>query len=108
MRAFGVPESLEDTVRSWFALAYPDPPASDGRYPLGASAVSYSTRVRAERFVFDDLRTVLARANEEKSGDRLAGLAADSERERVAAKRVLADLTLGEIVANPLIDPDED
>ena len=64
--------------------------------------------VRDERFTFADLREVFAKANEEKSGDRLAGLAASSERERVAAKRVLADLTLAEIVDNPLIDPDED
>src|ERR1700751_2383851 len=61
-----------------------------------------------ERFVFSDLRELFAKANEEKSGDHLAGIAARSERERVAAKRQLADLPLGEIVARPLIDPDED
>jgi ethanolamine ammonia-lyase large subunit len=58
-----------------------------------------------EHFVFRDLRDLLAKANEEKSGDQLAGLAARSERERVAAKRKLADLSLGEIVRQPLIDP---
>ena len=62
----------------------------------------------AERFVFSDLREVFAKANEEKSGDQLAGIAARSERERVAAKRRLADLTLIEIVAQPLIDPSND
>jgi ethanolamine ammonia-lyase large subunit len=62
----------------------------------------------AERFVFSDLREIFAKANEEKSGDQLAGIAARSERERVAAKRRLADLTLAEIVAQPLIDPTED
>src|SRR4029077_10546355 len=61
-----------------------------------------------ERFAFSDLRKLFAKANEEKSGDHLAGIAARSERERVAAKRELADLPLGEIVARPLIDPDED
>ena len=61
-----------------------------------------------ERFVFSDLRELFARANEEKSGDQLAGIAARSERERVAAKRTLADLPLAEIVQKPLIDPDED
>ncbi len=50
-----------------------------------------------ETFVFRDLRDLLAKANEEKSGDQLAGIAARSERERVAAKRKLADLSLGEI-----------
>ena len=61
-----------------------------------------------ERFVFADLRELLAKANEEKSGDQLAGIAARSERERVAAKRKLADLPLVEIVRQPLIDPDQD
>ena len=61
-----------------------------------------------ERFHFRDLRDLLAKANEEKSGDQLAGIAARSERERVAAKRQLADLTLGEIARQPVIDPDKD
>src|SRR3981081_1188396 len=61
-----------------------------------------------ERFSFSDLRELFAKANEEKSGDQLAGIAARSESERVAAKRKLADLTLSEIVQRPLIDPDED
>src|SRR6202041_467913 len=61
-----------------------------------------------EQSVFSDLRELFAKANEEKSGDELAGIAARSERERVAAKRKLADLTLGEIVRQPLIDPDHD
>ena len=61
-----------------------------------------------EQFVFRDLRDLLAKANEEKSGDQLAGIAARSERERVAAKRKLADLTLGEIVRQPVIDPSDD
>jgi ethanolamine ammonia-lyase large subunit len=62
----------------------------------------------AEQFVFSDLRELFAKANEEKSGDQLAGLAARSERERVAAKRKLADLSLAEIVQQPLLDPTED
>ncbi|HTQ96591.1 MAG TPA: ethanolamine ammonia-lyase subunit EutB [Candidatus Acidoferrum sp.] len=61
-----------------------------------------------ERFAFSNLRELFAKANEEKSGDQLAGIAARSERERVAAKRKLADLTLAEIVQQPLIDPDKD
>ena len=62
----------------------------------------------SERFVFSDLRELFAKANEEKSGDQLAGIAARSERERVAAKHQLADLSLVEIVRQPLIDPDVD
>jgi ethanolamine ammonia-lyase large subunit len=62
----------------------------------------------SERFQFRDLRELFAKANEEKSGDQLAGLAAQSERERVAAKHALADLPLQAIVENPLIDPEKD
>jgi ethanolamine ammonia-lyase large subunit len=61
-----------------------------------------------ERFAFSDLRELFAKANEQKSGDALAGLAARSEQERVAAKRKLADLSLAGIVQQPLIDPDDD
>src|SRR6516165_6834161 len=70
--------------------------------------MSYHATIRNERFTFADLREVFGRANEEKSGDQLAGVAARSERERVAAKRVLADLPLGDSVDRPLIDPDHD
>jgi ethanolamine ammonia-lyase large subunit len=61
-----------------------------------------------EKFRFSDLRELFAKANEVKSGDQLAGIAAGSERERVAAKRALADLPLSTIVSQPLIDPDSD
>ncbi len=68
----------------------------------------YQTSLRGECFSFADLREVLAKSNEEKSGDHLAGIAARSERERVAAKIVLADITFGEIVDRPIVDPDKD
>ena len=68
----------------------------------------YHATLRGERFAFADLRELFAKANEEKSGDRLAGLAAATERERVAAKTALADVPLGEILARPLLDPDGD
>ena len=56
--------------------------------------MSYSHTLRGERFNFADLRNVFAKANEEKSGDQLAGIAAHTERERVAAKLALADVPL--------------
>lgn len=70
--------------------------------------MSYRTTLRGETFAFADLREVFAKANEEKSGDQLAGIAARTERERVAAKLALADVTLGDIVDRPLLDPDAD
>ncbi|MBA4191344.1 MAG: ethanolamine ammonia lyase large subunit [Planctomycetaceae bacterium] len=68
----------------------------------------FTHTTRGQRFVFGDLRTLLAKANEVKSGDELAGLAAGSERERAAAKFALADVALADIVANPVIDPSTD
>lgn len=70
--------------------------------------MAYSQIVRGERFTFANLREVLAKANEEKSGDQLAGLAAGSERERVAAKLALADIRLADILNTPVVDPDND
>lgn len=55
-----------------------------------------------------DLRGLFGKANEEKSGDHFAGLAASSESERVSAKRALADLPLITVVDRPLVDPDHD
>ncbi|HWY07439.1 MAG TPA: ethanolamine ammonia-lyase subunit EutB [Candidatus Acidoferrales bacterium] len=62
----------------------------------------------SEHYRFSDLRELLAKANEEKSGDQLAGIAAASERERVAAKSALADLPLIDLLNNSLIPPETD
>ena len=55
---------------------------------------------------FADLREIFAKANEVKSGDHLAGIAAGNEQERVAAKCALADITLQEILDRPLLEDD--
>jgi ethanolamine ammonia-lyase large subunit len=59
-------------------------------------------------FSFKDLKEVLAKANEEKSGDQLAGIAAADAKERMAAKLVLSDLTLADIRNHPLIPAETD
>ncbi len=57
---------------------------------------------------FRDLKQVLAKANEPKSGDQLAGVAAEDERERVAAKIVLSEVTLHELREHPAIPYEQD
>jgi ethanolamine ammonia-lyase large subunit len=57
---------------------------------------------------FPDLRTLLARASSDRAGDRLAGLAAESQQARVAARIALADVPLTRFIAEPLIDPETD
>ncbi len=57
---------------------------------------------------FDSVVEVLAKANEPKTGDELAGIAADSDAERVAAKRALAGMRLEALRENPVVPADED
>lgn len=66
------------------------------------------TMLYSKMYSFSSVKEVLAKANERKSGDTLAGLGADSDLERVAAKVVLADMTVGEITENPVVPYDED
>jgi ethanolamine ammonia-lyase large subunit len=66
-----------------------------------------STQVTGSSFTFRDLKDVLAKANELRSGDVQAGVAASSLRERVAAKRVLADVTLAELRQAPSVPYEE-
>ncbi|WP_027416107.1 ethanolamine ammonia-lyase subunit EutB [Aneurinibacillus terranovensis] len=70
--------------------------------------MNLKTKLLDKVYQFTDIKEVFAKANEEKSGDRLAGIAAGTVQERIAAKRVLADLTLGDIRAHPLLPPEED
>ena len=66
------------------------------------------TTLLGKTYEFPDLKAVLARANEEKTGDTLAGLAARSARERVAAKVVLSELTLADLREHPAVPYEED
>jgi ethanolamine ammonia-lyase large subunit len=66
-----------------------------------APAMRLSTTLFQETFTFPDVKDVLARANEPRSGDRQAGLAATSMRQMAAAKRVLAGLQLKDLRENP-------
>lgn len=65
-------------------------------------------KLNGHHYQFRDVKDVLAKANEEKSGDSLAGLAAASAEERVAAKQVVAGLTLEDLRNNPAVPYEED
>src|SRR3954451_13621204 len=65
--------------------------------------MAYAQTVGCHHYVFDDLRTLLARASPDRSGDRLAGLAAGTEEERVAARMGLADVPLRRFLAEPVV-----
>ncbi len=69
---------------------------------------TYSSDFHGERHRFADLRAVLAAASPLRSGDQLAGLAAGSAAQRVAARSVLADLPLRVFLDEPLIPYETD
>lgn len=66
------------------------------------------TKLFGHVYQFKSLCEVMAKANEEKSGDKLAGIAAESAEERVAAKVVLSHVTLNDLRNNPAVDYDAD
>lgn len=70
--------------------------------------MAYKTLLGGQIFTFDSVKEVLAKANEEKSGDILAGVAAESDLERIAAKEVLSNMTLKELRENPVVPYEED
>jgi ethanolamine ammonia-lyase large subunit len=71
-----------------------------------------SSRLRAcvfgRFFSFESIKEVMNKANELRSGDVQAGLSASSDRERVAAKRVLSELTLDELYESPSVPYESD
>ncbi len=60
------------------------------------------------RYAFDDLKTLVAKASPARSGDRLAGVAAESDEERVAARFALADVPLARFLTDTIIPYEED
>ncbi|MFE4968401.1 ethanolamine ammonia-lyase subunit EutB [Streptomyces sp. NPDC056660] len=69
---------------------------------------TYTATLGGERHRFDSLARLLAAASPERSGDRLAGLAATSARERVAARWALAEVPLTAFLTEPVIPYETD
>jgi ethanolamine ammonia-lyase large subunit len=68
----------------------------------------YSATIGSRRYLFPDLATLMAKASPPRSGDVLAGLAAESGEERVAAQYALADLPLRTFLDRPVIPYETD
>ncbi len=66
------------------------------------------TQLFGQSYQFKDVKEVLAKANEPRSGDVLAGVAATTSQERVAAKQVLSEMTVADIRMNPVVPYEED
>jgi ethanolamine ammonia-lyase large subunit len=70
--------------------------------------MAYRHAVDATAFVFDDLRDLLAKATPPRSGDRLAGIAADSAAQMVAARMALADVPLKQFLQESVVAYEDD
>ncbi|MGA2792931.1 MAG: ethanolamine ammonia-lyase subunit EutB, partial [Roseiarcus sp.] len=68
----------------------------------------YATALGGARYGFPDLRRLLAKASPRRSGDCLAGVAADSAEERIAAQMALADLPLATFLNEVVIPYEKD
>ncbi|QKZ15075.1 ethanolamine ammonia-lyase subunit EutB [Spirosoma sp. KUDC1026] len=68
----------------------------------------YRHTVRQKNYVFKDLKTLLARATPLRSGDQLAGVAAETAEERVAAQMALADLPLTTFLNESVVPYEQD
>jgi ethanolamine ammonia-lyase large subunit len=69
---------------------------------------SFARTLGSQVYRFDDLKMVMACASSRRSGDELAGIAAQSEKERVAARMLLADLPLKTFLAEAVIPYETD
>lgn len=67
-----------------------------------------SVTLGGHSYSFHDVREVMGKANDEKSGDRLAGVAAETPQERVAARVVLSHLTVRDICEHPAVPYEKD
>ena len=67
-----------------------------------------ATSLNGHSFRFTSITDVLAKASEPKAGDRLTGIAAETASERLAAKVVLSELTVGELTENPTVPYEDD
>ena len=70
--------------------------------------MSFAHTIGNQRFVFADLKDLLAKATPARSGDQLAGIAAESERVRSAARYALADLPLQHFLTEAVIPYEHD
>src|ERR1700681_336221 len=68
----------------------------------------YRHAIDATSYLFDDLRDLLAKATPPRSGDRLAGIAAGSAAQMIAARIALADVPLRQFLADAVVPYEDD
>src|SRR4051794_16288125 len=78
------------------------------RHLQTAPTVIYRHAIAAHSYVFQDLRDLLAKATPLRSGDRLAGVAADTAEEMIAARMALADVPLKQFLQETVVPYEDD
>src|SRR5271154_6265327 len=78
------------------------------RYGGRGAAMVYRHTIDATNYVFDDLRDLLAKATPLRSGDRLAGISADSAEQMIAARIALSDVPLKQFLHETVIPYEDD
>src|SRR3954471_23396329 len=68
----------------------------------------YRHAIAAHSYVFDDLRDLMAKATPPRSGDRLAGLAAETAEQMIAARMALADVPLKQFLKETVVPYEDD
>lgn len=70
--------------------------------------MAYLFNIGNQQFNFDDLKTLLAKASPNRSGDELAGVAASSNSERIAAQYALSEVPLRDFLNETIIPYEKD
>ncbi len=67
-----------------------------------------SVSLSGRAYAFSSVKEVMGKANAPKSGDRLAGVAAENPQERIAARVVLSELTVSDVSEHPAVPYEDD
>jgi ethanolamine ammonia-lyase large subunit len=75
---------------------------------MAGAAMVYRHAIDATAYVFENLRDLMAKATPPRSGDRLAGIAADSAEQMIAARIALSDVPLKQFLHETVIPYEDD
>lgn len=70
--------------------------------------MTYTASMNGKSYGFKNLKTLLAKASPARSADQLAGIAAETQVERVLAQQCLAEVSLKTFIEQPLVAPEVD
>src|SRR5882757_10402158 len=99
---------IEDIARSRQVVVVDLRGGASQRAAGSGAAMVYRHTIDATAYVFEDLRDLLAKATPPRSGDRLAGIAADSAEQMIAARMALSDVPLDQFLEETVVPFEDD